>query len=295
MSKGFVGHLKFENDDCELWHDDKLDLDYITFRSQGLEKVAQFYNEKYHSEGVNIEISKKRNWSKDLTWDIRAQILNAGKSMKLGEAKGFVYVDYAGGFPDSKLEHTRPFILAKDRAGKLIVANFEEAIDKSMYQVRAVSGYLGLQRYNKSCGTFAINVIKNCLLDEDFIKQLFDGSNKDLKFSKKVLVQTSAMFDEALNAEKKEKYLFDKDQPAAAGDQINHKAFYKNVDLMRKIVTPTEWSEFEKLLSAKSKSIVAEIDRRRADFKARNLTGEFVSEAKASAVVAVAASKSSLI
>ena len=176
--------------------------------------------------------------------------------MNKSDLRGFVYVDYAG----EKVEHVRPFIIAKNASNKLIVVNFEDLIRQmpDYEEVKMVSDYDTMQKDGKSCATFSINTIKNCLCDKDFIKAIFDKSIKDLKLNKKILTQYSELFASALNEEKQRKYI-DPDS-----SKINYKALYKGFDLLKKI---GGWEECEKNLSEKTKMLVAEIDKRRADFK----------------------------
>lgn len=251
--------LKLINENYELWHDDKLDLDCIILREAALTKLAKIYKEKY---GIDIAVvinDDKRKEDSDISLNIKSQL----DALQPGEKKGLLYItQLMGGSSKYRfLGHVRPFILAKDQDGKVMVVNFEgEVVADETYVVRSVVNYDEMQSDSTSCGIFAINSIKNALMSEDFMHQVFDDELDEIMLSKRFLAQHSEDFATALPEDKKKSYVRKKED----GDEYaNYKAFYKCHEALRKMLSPEEFSEYESKLNEKTKALIADIDEAR--------------------------------
>lgn len=273
MARSVTGerfHLKRVTDDYELWYDSVLELDYVTLRDGGLKKIAALYLEKY---GIKIEtVSKKAEVGVDR--DIHANVVRIANKMKNGEVVGLNYIVPKSDNPKF-VDHVSPFIIYKDAEGKVTLLNFKESLldegkisfDIKEYKIKVCKDHILMQMDSKSCGAFAVFTVKHYLRNLSEVDEIARSDGEDFELSRMVLVQDSMYFKEFLNGEKRHLYTRDKGDMArgesAKSEVVNHKAFYKGHDFLRRILSEKEYTEYEELLGNITKKLILDIDQKR--------------------------------
>ena len=264
-------------------------LEYVTLKNAGIKIIAEKYRAQY---GFNIVVDDYYGFGY-ATSNFLARLKLQLDSLQEGEIRGMVFNST---LPNGDLAHSTPYIATK-LEGKIIVVDFEKRFPLNSLECnvrQAKSEYLGLQADLASCGVFAINTIKNCLKDREFLTQLHDGtvatkpmpepqpakkvqsedgsdlseeesdddkeekdeSELEIVNLKKVMGQRTKII-KTLSQEQKDKYVHELQDMCDLGQlkNFNLKAFYKGHDYAR-IINPDHLS----LLDEDSASMVLKID-----------------------------------
>ncbi len=268
----------------ELHLDETDGLQYVRLRKSGLEKISAQYAEKYENKKLKIDVfaenhatSEAKSLQADNQPDKDKLILELTRTadkLQNGEVRGLAYLINN---KHGNVMHAMPFVVAKTNNGLVEVVDFEDYLPaekiEGFNRVRSVKNYkkndVGLSKNDhNSCTVFAIDTLKNCLIDDAFVKDVTSGSRHPVILNKMILGQNQS-FIENLSEEKRIKYVRDlkdeNDLEAGEVKQINLKAFYKGHFYANKL-NP----EHLNLLDDTTKKKVLEIDHTRREAKTTN-------------------------
>ena len=259
----------FSNDYYELQKDTKFGLQHVMLKSSGVQEIARQYQEKYPNIGGNIIVEEYSNVQSKSKAEF-FQKLNEHIAILPNDAvQGIIFNSIS---LDGSFVHATPYIIAKS-ADQVVIVNFESRflLDKTKYIVKKVENYENFQKDLTSCGIFAVNTLKNCLINQDFIaavKQVDQKASEDLETitipHPKQVIGQGKNFVDLLSTEKKQKYVHAMPDLSSDGSDklANFKAFYKGHCYARKLN-----SSHLDLLDEKTRNLVLAIDLKRQEIK----------------------------
>lgn len=250
----------------ELWRDETDGLEYVRFKAEGLRKIAKKYKDQ---KRVQIEVSEQKIDSDDHFYtrgsnhspeSLLQKLQEMARGLRDGESKGLIHLfSNKGGY----VMHAAPFLVTKV-AGKVVVSDFEGHLAggaglPSEFSVKQVSGYRDAQKDNHSCTVFAIDTLKNCLMNKGFLAEVAkDGS---VLACPKMALGQGRDFAAGLPQDKKKKYVL------GGLEGVNRKAIYKGHDYAR-LINPRH----RELLGEETRDVLQFVDQaREAAKKARQI------------------------
>ena len=185
---------------------------------------------------------------------------------------------------DQKVDHASPFILTKSDDGKKILFCFEQTAGKGkVANMQAMELFHHYQMHDKkntvlkqssnfpqllsdrcSCTVLAINTLKNCLTNDDFIAQI-KGSAEEIAIQKVKLGQ-GREFAEQLDEKVVEMYFHNVSLDPDKEKKQNLALFYKGHDIACKIFGREEHLA---LLDPETKSVITMIEDQKKLVKAK--------------------------
>lgn len=227
----------------EECHDFDIKLQYTNFNTLGLQELIRYYKEE---KNYNLPIILENYLFKTLIQkDLhkseykKNKIIELYKSLGNNQLTSFILLSKLS---ENNLLHATPYIIAK-KDDELILVIFEDKdqnLKKYFEKIKIVPNYshqknrLQLQHDDFSCSTFSLDILKNCLLDEEFIESCFSDSpqTKPVKERMGQSSQYEVSFKLPYRA------VFDQESGIFKFDDngnINLKAWYKGHDYARKI------------------------------------------------------------
>jgi hypothetical protein len=242
--------LKESDKTYSLHTDTDIGLQYVRLREKGLKEIASHYAKKYADKNLKIDVfatnhptSEKDSLlveerpKKDALIKKLKEIAN---TLENGKVRGLTYLINN---KKGDVMHAMPFVVAKGADNAVRIIDFEgyfgtdqtiSVIENS--QIRGVKNYNQnnkgrSQNDHHSCTVFAIDTLKNCLIDDAFVRDVVGSSVHPVILNKMILGQNEDYISD-LSEEKKEKYIRKKlsnrdDLEAGEEKEINLKAFYK--------------------------------------------------------------------
>jgi hypothetical protein len=136
------------------------------------------------------------------------------------------------------------------------------------YIVKYSSNFDDMQKDKKSCPTFAIGTVKNCINSEAMMDQIMISDTKDVIFDRMVFAQSSKHFSKLVGEEKsalylREKTAFEKSSSRNPSSKISDKAFYKSHDIVMKLLDDRQYEKYWNLLSARTQNRILDINSSR--------------------------------
>ncbi len=239
---------------------------YVQFKTLGLQQLLEYYK-RGKDYDLDIEIIESKG--PFLTQEARKEleIRKIFSRLANNQIAGLVFMTIGD---EENLIHAIPFLVAK-KNDRLRLIKFEKdqhifvkdgEVETAMVANYRVDMKYVLQHDIVSCATFSFNTLKNCLLDDDFLKSCLDDTKPTLKVKERMgqsrLYETSFKAAYRASVDEKEHTQFQDDYGA-----INLKAWFKGHDYARKI-NPSHLD----LLDDYNRKLFLRIDERRREIKA---------------------------
>jgi len=187
-----------ENPDYEVFEDTREGLQYVRLRASGARKIIAQYqvDPRYAHKNINIKVFEEASGQSRFAGEefdhantsskMYKKILKAGKILKDGSSIGLIFIDAD---IHNTVIHTSPFLLTKVGA-KTILLDFEgtifndgegdELFSTDLWIVKGINpdrAYRfdetnAAQADSHSCTIFALNNLKHCFVEDDFIANL---------------------------------------------------------------------------------------------------------------------------
>ncbi len=247
----------------------KTGLNYVRFNKKGLEELTKKYQTKYPSSKIDIEILEIRDFEPE---EFAKQIKSLFDKLEIGQAKGIITLKFSID-DESHIEHAMPFLILKNKNNQCVIVNFESNsfVHRARDELYFISYFKEVENYNliqkdwESCTVLSLNTLKNCFLDEKFMKDAFEGLAKKVELSKLKYGQGQEMQD-SMSEEQKTKYVtkykISRSFLPSELKDVNMGLFYKGHKLA--CLLNDEHLEF---ISKESRKLVLEIDEKRREIK----------------------------
>jgi hypothetical protein len=238
--------LKESDKTYSLHTDTNIGLQYVRLREKGLREIASYYAKKYAEKNLRIDVfAENHPTSEKDSLLVEERPEKDALIKKLKEIANTLQNDKVRGLTylinnkNGDVMHAMPFVVAKGADNAVRIIDFEGYFGAdqtiSNFQIRAVENYNKnnegrSQSDQHSCTVFAIDTLKNCLIDDAFVRDVSSGSRYKVILNKMILGQNEGYISD-LSKEKKEKYIRKlvnaDDLEAGETKEINLKAFYK--------------------------------------------------------------------
>lgn len=305
--------LNYEDENYEIWHNESDDLQYIRLKTAGLKKLAEKYNNPaegkikvppIHVEEMRFDESERfwygRSLIKGKEFMLHDKISQVVEALEVTQANGLI-INATN--KEGYLMHTLFFLVVKGQDSLVRVADFESdlpGLEKDGlvnigsngrdYQILPIeiSNYcnytntdLRAQKDPHSCSVMAIDILKNCLVDGDFLTSVIafqpNPAQKNSIELPKVILGQGGSYIQKLSEEKREKYVVRDHED----HEVNYKTFYKGHDYALKL-NPAH----EKLMFGKSKEIFDLVSAKREEWSKQSESAVKVGEETSSPVLA---------
>ena len=238
--------LKESDKTYSLHTDTNIGLQYVRLREKGLREIASYYAKKYAEKNLRIDVfAENHPTSEKDSLLVEERPEKDALIKKLQEIANTLQNDKVRGLTylinnkNGDVMHAMPFVVAKGADNAVRIIDFEGYFGAdqtiSNFQIRAVENY---NKNNKgrsqddqhSCTVFATDTLKNCLIDDAFVRDVVGSSVHPVILNKMILGQNEDYISD-LSEEKKEKYIRKlanrDDLEEGEKKEINLKAFYK--------------------------------------------------------------------
>ncbi len=239
---------------------------HVQFKALGLQQLLEYYKREKDYD-LDITIIEKSGAFSSQNAKKELEIRNIFSRLGNNQIAGLIFMMNG---EEGNLIHATPFLIAR-KNDKLILIKFEKDLSifakaSDIETVMVANYHIGmkyvLQHDIVSCATFSFNTLKNCLLDDDFLKSCLDDAKPTLKVKERMgqsrLYEASFKAAYRASVDEKEHIQFQDDYGA-----INLKAWFKGHDYARKI-NPSHLD----LLDDYNRKLFLRIDERRREIKA---------------------------
>ena len=234
-------------EDYEIWFNEKEKLEYVRLRPEGLRKLANLYQtrtDKPQTSSISVvefkteseEFSFNRRDHPDYLEELKKELKKVVDDLGDGKTQGMLFCITG---KNGNSIHTIPFLIQKDKSSTIKILDFENHLRENSEDhnivINKVTNYPDVQKSHHGCGTFALDIIRNCLEDNLFLVAL--SQNTATVTLPKMVLEQDREYNSKLSADKKSKYV--------SGD-FNRKSLYKSHQYAQ-LLNPDHLKSLEKI------------------------------------------------